>query len=125
MHRAILAAVIFRTFAQARAKARQTVCLSNMKQIGFATQMYLQDYDGQYFDLNLGGIEWTVPRFDPNQAKDYLLRPYLKNVAVLGCPEEHTADFSGQPVRFPHQGTGRRSTIRVLMGSSVTVTYGA
>lgn len=97
----ILAAILFPTFAQARAKARQTVCLSNMKQIGLATQIYLQDYDGQYFDLSVGGVDWTIPRSDPDQTKDYLLRPYLKSVSVLGCAEERHSSLNGQPVRFP------------------------
>lgn len=42
---AILAAILFPVFAQARGKARQTACLSNMKQISLAFQMYAQDYD--------------------------------------------------------------------------------
>jgi prepilin-type N-terminal cleavage/methylation domain-containing protein/prepilin-type processing-associated H-X9-DG protein len=42
---AILAAILFPVFAQAREKARQTSCLSNVKQIGTALQMYAQDYD--------------------------------------------------------------------------------
>ena len=42
---AILAAILFPVFAQAREKARQTSCLSNMKQLGTATMMYVQDYD--------------------------------------------------------------------------------
>ena len=42
---AILAAILFPVFAQAREKARQTACLSNEKQIGIAFQMYAQDYD--------------------------------------------------------------------------------
>ncbi|GAB4467993.1 MAG: hypothetical protein OHK0029_40140 [Armatimonadaceae bacterium] len=42
---AILAAILFPVFAQAREKARQTSCLSNMKQIGLATLMYAQDYE--------------------------------------------------------------------------------
>ncbi|MBC8140518.1 MAG: prepilin-type N-terminal cleavage/methylation domain-containing protein, partial [Armatimonadetes bacterium] len=42
---AILAAILFPVFAQARAKARQTACLSNMKQIGIAVLSYAQDYD--------------------------------------------------------------------------------
>src|SRR5919205_3767504 len=42
---AILAAILFPVFAQARAKARQTSCLSNMKQIGTGLYMYVQDYD--------------------------------------------------------------------------------
>ena len=42
---AILAAILFPVFAQAREKARQTACLSNMKQQGTAVMMYSQDYD--------------------------------------------------------------------------------
>jgi prepilin-type N-terminal cleavage/methylation domain-containing protein len=42
---AILAAILFPVFAQAREKARQASCLSNAKQIGLAGQMYAQDYD--------------------------------------------------------------------------------
>ncbi len=43
---ALLAAIIFPVFATARGKARQTSCLSNLKQLGLAFQMYAQDYDG-------------------------------------------------------------------------------
>jgi prepilin-type N-terminal cleavage/methylation domain-containing protein len=42
---AILAAILFPVFAHARAKARQTACLSNMKQLGTGLMMYAQDYD--------------------------------------------------------------------------------
>jgi prepilin-type N-terminal cleavage/methylation domain-containing protein len=42
---AILAAILFPVFAQAREKARQTQCLNNTKQIGLAFQMYCQDFD--------------------------------------------------------------------------------
>jgi prepilin-type N-terminal cleavage/methylation domain-containing protein len=42
---AILAAILFPVFAQAREKARGTSCLSNLKQIGTSLQMYNQDYD--------------------------------------------------------------------------------
>src|ERR1044072_7518963 len=42
---AILAAILFPVFAQARAKARQASCLSNTKQIGLALLAYSQDYD--------------------------------------------------------------------------------
>ena len=45
---AILAAILFPVFAQAREKARQTTCLSNCKQIALAFQMYQQDYDGSF-----------------------------------------------------------------------------
>ncbi len=42
---AILAAILFPVFAKAREKARQSSCLSNLKQIGLATLQYVQDYD--------------------------------------------------------------------------------
>jgi len=42
---AILAAILFPVFSQARESARVTSCLSNMKQIGLAIRMYTQDYD--------------------------------------------------------------------------------
>ena len=45
---AILAAILFPVFAQAREKARQTSCLSNTKQMGLAFMMYSQDYDEQF-----------------------------------------------------------------------------
>ena len=42
---AILAAILFPVFAQARERARMSACLSNMRQIGSALMMYVQDYD--------------------------------------------------------------------------------
>jgi prepilin-type N-terminal cleavage/methylation domain-containing protein/prepilin-type processing-associated H-X9-DG protein len=47
---AILAAILFPVFAQAREKARQTSCISNLKQIGLATMQYAQDYDETYMN---------------------------------------------------------------------------
>ena len=46
---AILAAILFPVFAQAREKARQTSCLSNLKQIGLATLQYNQDNDEMFY----------------------------------------------------------------------------
>jgi prepilin-type N-terminal cleavage/methylation domain-containing protein/prepilin-type processing-associated H-X9-DG protein len=45
---AILAAILFPVFAQAREKARQSACLSNTKQIGLGVMQYMQDYDDTY-----------------------------------------------------------------------------
>src|ERR1700678_1117624 len=42
---AILAAILFPVFAQAKAAAKQTVCLSNQKQIALAAIIYSNDYD--------------------------------------------------------------------------------
>jgi len=68
---AILAAILFPVFAQARAAARKAVCLSNMKQLGIASSMYFQDYDEtiypQYVVLNptTGTQAWWQTLIDP------------------------------------------------------------
>jgi prepilin-type N-terminal cleavage/methylation domain-containing protein/prepilin-type processing-associated H-X9-DG protein len=46
---AILAAILFPAFAQAREKARQIDCLSNMRQLGLGLTMYIEDYDERCF----------------------------------------------------------------------------
>ena len=93
---AILAAILFPVFAQAREKARATSCLSNLKQIGTATQMYVQDYDGHWptkgpdgkWDRPPGQVSWSDPADDPKQQPNFYsqLKPYLKNDAVWDCP---------------------------------------
>ena len=60
---AILAAILFPVFAQAREKARESVCVSNNKQMANATMMYSQDYDGIY-PMAYGyynGTGWLYP----------------------------------------------------------------
>lgn len=54
---AILAAILFPVFAQAKGAAKRTMCLSNLKQIGTATQIYVNDYDDTFFEdrFNCGG----------------------------------------------------------------------
>src|SRR5438094_9941222 len=55
---AILAAILFPVFAQAREAARKTTCLSNEKQIGMGVLMYIQDYDEQF--PNAGACWWDA-----------------------------------------------------------------
>lgn len=89
----ILAAILFPVFAQARAKARQTACLSNMRQMGFAAQMYAQDTDE------------TLPLAATATATGFLnwhdlLDPYVKNKQVWICPDSQApvTDIYGKPV---------------------------
>ena len=85
---AILAAILFPVFAQARESARQTVCLSSNKQIGTSLMMYKQDYDGrlcqaEYADPNnLGKVQ--IPRTHWT----YLMQPYIKNWEIFVCPSD-------------------------------------
>src|SRR5215216_6026680 len=79
---AILAAILFPVFAQAREKARGAACLSNMKQIGLATMMYAQDHD----DYLPYGYAYTWPGQKELYWWQDLCRPYVKNEAVYTCP---------------------------------------
>lgn len=74
---AILAAILFPVFAQAREKARATSCLSNVKQLGLAHLMYSQDYDETFASSWCygfpGEFSWAV-------------QPYMKSLQILFCP---------------------------------------
>jgi prepilin-type N-terminal cleavage/methylation domain-containing protein/prepilin-type processing-associated H-X9-DG protein len=82
---AILAAILFPVFAQARGKARQAACLSNQKQIGTAVNMYVQDYDERLPACNSWGLAWT-PKVKDRYIQQ-LTAPYVKNENIWFCPE--------------------------------------
>lgn len=78
---AILAAILFPVFAQAREKARQVSCLSNCKQLGLGYMMYTQDYDETFaFAERWGGA---------GQGWGGRIYPYVKNRAVYTCPNDY------------------------------------
>ncbi len=81
---AILAAILFPVFAQAREKARAISCLSNMKQIGLGQIMYTQDYDERFpcgvlptSGPGFSGIGWAGQTY-----------PYVKNSQLFKCPND-------------------------------------
>jgi prepilin-type N-terminal cleavage/methylation domain-containing protein/prepilin-type processing-associated H-X9-DG protein len=87
---AILAAILFPVFAQAREKARQTTCLSNLRQVGLALQMYAQDYDEI-----LPPTRVDVSHFaDPKAPANFLgsIQPYAKSKAIFVCPSSVDAN---------------------------------
>ena len=108
---AILAAILFPVFAQARDKARQTACLSNTKQLGLAMMQYVQDYDetyprADYFYPGTGplpGAPSTATGANYNRVNHFhwwvWLYPYTKNTDMLFCPSRPVSDFD-QPDEF-------------------------
>ncbi len=93
---AILAAILFPVFAQARESARTTSCLSNEKQLVLAVLMYVQDYDERFTTP-----VYNMSNSDPNRGRpdrpwgpwkqqsfgwDKLVLPYVKNVQIFKCP---------------------------------------
>ena len=103
---AILASILFPVFAQAREKARATACLSNMKQLGLAQRMYMDDWDSRLFPRVSTTSPSTVSRCptcvvagktDPNYNPTLwwnLLMPYLKSKNVYTCPTDPGAPLS-------------------------------
>jgi len=77
---AILAAILFPVFARAREKARQTNCLSNIKQLDMGIQMYTQDYDEMMPFANYGTYTWRSA-----------ILPYVKNAQIFQCPSKKMA----------------------------------
>jgi prepilin-type N-terminal cleavage/methylation domain-containing protein len=116
---AILAAILFPVFAQAREKARQATCISNNKQMALATLQYVQDYDETYpfgyghwldgtWNTQGNGVPFvgdTPPNWETTNAGyvrgmgEYwsnAVQPYTKNYGVVVCPSATTAlDLGG------------------------------
>jgi len=111
---AILAAILFPVFAQAREKARQTSCVSNEKQMALSVLMYSQDYDELFpeaFGADPGTtgwatiyrlpvpISWAVPAdARANAATGNWINscaPYTKNYQVVHCPSSTNVGYQG------------------------------
>ncbi|MFZ4782871.1 MAG: DUF1559 domain-containing protein [Armatimonadaceae bacterium] len=121
---AILAAILFPVFAQAREKARQTVCMSNLRQIGMASVMYSQDYDELVVPYRTGAFPASGARTDMIRywwtglavnsqriAGEGLLFPYMKGVAIVACPSFQptgviAGTFTGYAYNYKHLSNG-------------------
>lgn len=118
---AILAAILFPVFAQAREAARKASCFSNERQIGMATMMYMQDFDGSLFHHHEGwvlddgtqlpslpaSVEGCVGggQGNSNAEKPWMVffQPYLKSRAVGFCPsdtEPHSRQLAGDILAY-------------------------
>jgi prepilin-type N-terminal cleavage/methylation domain-containing protein/prepilin-type processing-associated H-X9-DG protein len=97
---AVLAAILLPVFHQAREKARQATCISQLKQLASATLMYAQDHDEvlpcfwDYYDGEgkFGGwifystFGQCLPgNFDPSKGSIY---PYIRNAPIYTCPSD-------------------------------------
>jgi prepilin-type N-terminal cleavage/methylation domain-containing protein/prepilin-type processing-associated H-X9-DG protein len=92
---AILAAILFPVFAQAKLAAKKTQSLSNVKQLGLALQMYLNDYDDRFdaaFNLAPGPWgEYSSNGVDLHLRWDENIQPYVKNIGIFESPADSLA----------------------------------
>ncbi|HWD38757.1 MAG TPA: prepilin-type N-terminal cleavage/methylation domain-containing protein [Fimbriimonas sp.] len=115
---AILAAILFPVFAQAKAAAKKTQCLSNTKQVGLAAVMYANDYDDNFpFNANgqIGITYYGEPyingAMDPGAQTNWVrgIYPYVKSFGLYLCPNAQDLDgndgwgcfeINGTPTQF-------------------------
>lgn len=102
---AILAAILFPTFARARENARRSSCQSNLHQIGLGFAQYTKDYDDHY-PLGL--------QADWNNGWPTTVQPYIQSVEVFRCPDDDVSvlapadwdllDWAGLPISYAGNG---------------------
>ncbi len=120
---AILAAILFPVFAQARESARQTTCLSNNKQVGLCVAMYIQDYDQTFPAQSKDGV-LTVAAGAKTPVQNYYdeLQPYCKNQNIWYCPSDqpNTGEKLGlQPPAMGYHMNGNLITAGGLAEAAV------
>lgn len=104
---AVLAAVLFPVFAQAKAAAKATACMSNNKQMGLALQLYVNDNEDVMFfrsgwvNSRSGDTKDIGPGDSASHYKWWnLLSPYLRDTRILACPSDGqptpSVDYNGQ-----------------------------
>ncbi len=108
---AILAAILFPVFAQAKAAAKNTACLSNGKQIGTAVKIYLADYD----DTMPIFMAYQPDPFTPtHEGVETFLQPYTKNYNIFKSPWDvggpYTNRTTGKSSYFESYGSSYRFT---------------
>jgi len=85
---AVLAALLLPALTRAKDKAKQAVCANNMKQLGLAMQMYLQDFEDKYPWVYYWNGTWTAANI---RSWAQAIGPYVKNNAAFTCPSLPTA----------------------------------
>lgn len=109
---AILAAILFPVFAQAREKARAVSCLSNHKQIGLAFKMYSQDYD-ETRPLCQVWTSFTFPDLNGSTFSGST-QPYVKNRQLFICPSNRRSRNPDNAYNVPDDGIRHTSTSYAL-----------
>ncbi len=131
---AILAAILFPVFPKARDKARQASCMSNLRQIGLAIAMYVQDYEERFPFTSSWGPCWIDAKGDKN-SPDYrgdrmflpdLLEPYTGRNQIWWCPSiDPNSQMPGCviPYTFRQNGTTYMWNHAVFYGPNGTLGY--
>ncbi len=132
---AVLSAILFPVFAQAREKARSASCLSNTRQIGMAALMYANDYDETLFLYQYDSLTyWCGGRDAGGQKLDKtrgLIYPYIKSGEIQRCPSFTGGDNLGgtgygvnRRLMFKEGYAPHPATLAELHAPSETILFG-
>ncbi len=103
---AILAAILFPVFSQAREKARQASCTSNLRNLAMALAQYVQDYDERFPFVRVGiGRPCWAPQQEPYYSWRMITQPYIRNWQIWDCPTQNvTNNEEGGSSANPNSG---------------------
>jgi prepilin-type N-terminal cleavage/methylation domain-containing protein/prepilin-type processing-associated H-X9-DG protein len=124
---AILAAILFPVFAQAREKARQASCMAHMKQIGTALITYTQDYDETFvlatneFNPDNNGATAPTRLYDVTWLRP--MEPYIKNTQLFLCPSQRASN-EPETTPDPNEAGAYTGTISSLTRKGPIWDYG-
>ena len=109
---AILSAILFPVFSTARERARQTCCLSNLRQLGAATLVYASDYDE------------NLPLIRRDRCWTYSIQPYVRSFSILRCGSDTSTNWSTNPadtnVTYPSAFRVTSYAVNGMMSPEIT-----
>jgi type II secretory pathway pseudopilin PulG len=95
----ILAGLLLPALARSRDRAKETVCLSNARQLAMAVMMYVEDYDGTFPP----SADYSIPVGQPERIWTAKIFRYVQNTAVFSCPSAPNKEF---PANWAERGVG-------------------
>ena len=126
---AILAGILFPVFARARAKAQQTQCLSNVKQLGLSMIMYAMDYNSTLplwcdpAHQTTKPTDGDVPGNPPSYVTwDLAIYPYTRNTQIIICPSNPIGPNGARGYAEPRYVSGQRTEAIPFPSSTVLLT---
>ena len=118
----LLAAILFPVFAQAREKARQATCASNLKQLGLGMLQYSQDYDDRLvlsnLDNNLVPGTWATIPGAVDQYWSQMIYPYVKSSGVYTCPDWQGGHGTGTCAVYDNSTTCAQNAFSYIINDS-------